>query len=81
MLDLSRLDLEEVATALADQTADEHRWLINPQKTPDRGYAYPSEMCHIRELVLPIPAVPAIAVITTAVGCGPPPSSSRSAVS
>lgn len=30
MLDLSRLDLEEVANALADQTDYEHRWLINP---------------------------------------------------
>ncbi|MGW3470482.1 UPF0158 family protein [Saccharopolyspora sp. NPDC000995] len=30
MLDLSRLDLEEIATALADQTDYEHRWLINP---------------------------------------------------
>lgn len=31
MLDLSRLDLEEIATALQDQTDYEHRWLINPQ--------------------------------------------------
>ncbi|MEU6266212.1 UPF0158 family protein [Saccharopolyspora shandongensis] len=31
MLDLSRLDLEEIATALADQTDFEHRWLINPR--------------------------------------------------
>lgn len=31
MLDLSRLDLEEIATALADQTGDEHRWLIRPE--------------------------------------------------
>ena len=30
MLDLSRLDLDEIATALADQTDYEHRWLINP---------------------------------------------------
>lgn len=30
MLDLNRLDLEEIATALADQTDYEHRWLINP---------------------------------------------------
>jgi hypothetical protein len=30
MLDLSRFDLEEIATALADQAAYEHRWLINP---------------------------------------------------
>ena len=29
MLDLSSLDLEEIATALADQTDYEHRWLIN----------------------------------------------------
>ena len=34
MLDLNRLDLEEIATALADQTDYEHRWLINPR---DRG--------------------------------------------
>ena len=31
VLDLSRVDLEEIATALADQTDDEHRYLINPQ--------------------------------------------------
>jgi len=31
VLDLSNLDLEEIATALADQTDYEHRWLINPQ--------------------------------------------------
>jgi hypothetical protein len=31
MLDLSKLDLEEIATALADQTDYEHRWLINPR--------------------------------------------------
>lgn len=31
MLDLSSVDLEEIATALADQTDYEHRWLINPQ--------------------------------------------------
>jgi hypothetical protein len=31
MLDPSSLDLEEIATALADQTAYEHRWLINPE--------------------------------------------------
>jgi hypothetical protein len=30
VLDLSRLDLDEIATALADQTDYEHRWLINP---------------------------------------------------
>jgi hypothetical protein len=31
VLDLGRLDLEEIANALADQTGYEHRWLINPQ--------------------------------------------------
>jgi hypothetical protein len=31
MVDLSSLDLEEIAAALADQTDYEHRWLINPQ--------------------------------------------------
>jgi hypothetical protein len=31
MLDLSSLDLEEIANALADQADYEHRWLINPQ--------------------------------------------------
>ena len=31
MLDLNSIDLEEIATALADQTDYEHRWLINPQ--------------------------------------------------
>jgi hypothetical protein len=30
MLGLSRLDLEELATALADQTDYQYRWLINP---------------------------------------------------
>lgn len=31
MLDLSEIDLDEVATALADQTDYEHRWLIDPR--------------------------------------------------
>lgn len=31
MLELNRLDLEEIATAMADQTDYEHRWLINPE--------------------------------------------------
>src|SRR5215213_6941930 len=31
MLDLSSLDLEEIAAALQDQTDYEHRWLIDPQ--------------------------------------------------
>ncbi|WGY02178.1 UPF0158 family protein [Nocardioides sp. QY071] len=30
MLDLTAVDLEELATALADQTEYEHRWLIDP---------------------------------------------------
>jgi hypothetical protein len=30
VLDLSSLDLEEIVTAVADQTDYEHRWLINP---------------------------------------------------
>ncbi len=30
MLDLSRLDLDEIANALSDQTDYEHRWLTNP---------------------------------------------------
>jgi len=31
MLDLSAIDVEEIATALADQTDYEHRWLIDPR--------------------------------------------------
>lgn len=31
MLDLDAFDVEEIATALADQTDYEHRWLINPR--------------------------------------------------
>lgn len=31
VLDLSRLDLEEIATALSDQTDYDHRWLIDPK--------------------------------------------------
>src|SRR5215831_3547181 len=31
VLDLSSLDLEEIANALADQTDYEHHWLINPE--------------------------------------------------
>jgi hypothetical protein len=31
MLDLDAIDVEEVATALADQTDYEHRWLIDPR--------------------------------------------------
>jgi len=30
VFELSSLDLEEIATALADQTGYEHRWLIDP---------------------------------------------------
>jgi Uncharacterised protein family (UPF0158) len=30
MLDLNAVDVEEIATALADQTDYEHRWLIDP---------------------------------------------------
>ena len=30
MLDLNRVDLEAIATALADQTDGEHQWLIDP---------------------------------------------------
>jgi hypothetical protein len=31
VLELGKLDLDEIANALADQTDYEHRWLINPQ--------------------------------------------------
>lgn len=31
MLDLDRLDLDEIATALQDQTDYEHHWLIDPR--------------------------------------------------
>jgi hypothetical protein len=31
VLDLKGLDLEEIATALADQTDYDHRWLIDPE--------------------------------------------------
>lgn len=31
MLELSQLDLDEIATALSDQTDDDHRWLIDPK--------------------------------------------------
>ena len=31
MLDLSAIDVEEIATALTDQTDYEHRWLIDPR--------------------------------------------------
>ena len=31
MLDLGRIEVEEIATALADQTDYEHRWLIDPR--------------------------------------------------
>lgn len=31
MLDLHAVDVEEIATALADQTDYEHRWLIDPR--------------------------------------------------
>jgi hypothetical protein len=31
MLELSNLDLEEIATALADRTDYDHRWLIDPR--------------------------------------------------
>jgi len=31
VLDLSKLDVDEIANALSDQTDYEHRWLINPR--------------------------------------------------
>jgi hypothetical protein len=31
VLDLDAVDVEEIATALADQTDGEHRWLIDPR--------------------------------------------------
>src|SRR2546423_2534474 len=31
MLDLDKLDVDEIAMALADQTDDEHVWLIDPR--------------------------------------------------
>ena len=31
MLDLGGIDIEEIATALADQTDFEHRWLVDPR--------------------------------------------------
>jgi hypothetical protein len=31
MLDLGGINIEEIATALADQTDDDHRWLIDPR--------------------------------------------------
>ena len=31
MLDLDSIDIEEIATALADQTDYDHRWLIDPR--------------------------------------------------
>ena len=31
MLDLDGIDVEEIATALADQTDYEHRWLLDPR--------------------------------------------------
>jgi len=31
MLDVGRLDVDEIATALSDQTDYEHRWLIDPR--------------------------------------------------
>ena len=31
MLDLAEIDVEEIATALADQTDYEHRWLLDPR--------------------------------------------------
>lgn len=45
MLELSSLDLGEIAIALADQTGYEHWWLINPETgeivfwTSDTGIA------------------------------------------
>jgi hypothetical protein len=55
VLDLSRFDLEQIGSALADQDNFEHRWLINPQTgqiefgTIDTGIdgetaAYPDEL-------------------------------------
>jgi hypothetical protein len=40
VLELGDLDLDEVASALADQTDYEHRWLINPQTGEIRRSRY-----------------------------------------
>ena len=37
MLDLSSLDLEEIAGALAGQTDYEHHWLVNPDTERSRS--------------------------------------------
>jgi hypothetical protein len=69
MLDLNRLDLEEIATALADQTDHEHRWLIDPHlsrsswvsSTPERAAATGttghtlSECSTVKSIAIPPP--------------------------
>lgn len=48
MFDLCKIDVGEIATALADQTDYEHRWLINPRTgqvaywTSDTGIDVPT---------------------------------------
>jgi hypothetical protein len=65
MLDLSRLDLDEIANALSDQTDYEHRWLINPDTgqvvfwTPDTGIdgKTPVDLDELDELCIdPLPS-------------------------
>jgi hypothetical protein len=66
MLDLDRVDLEAVATALEDQTDYEHRWLIDPRTGEIAFWTYdlgidgqnPVDLDELDDLVLidPLPS-------------------------
>ena len=66
MLDLTALDLDEIATALADQSSYEHRWLINIQTgeivfwTRDTGIdgQYPIDLDELDPDLLSIDSLP-----------------------
>ena len=58
MLDLGGIEVEEIATALADQTDYEHRWLIDPRTgqvafwTSGTGIGNPAEIDELDLIVI-----------------------------
>ena len=70
MLDLGGIDIEEIATALADHTDHEHRWLIDPRTgqvtfwTSDTGIDGENPV-ELNELdLIPIDPLPALRVVS-----------------
>jgi hypothetical protein len=54
VLDLSSIDLEEIASALSDQNDYEHHWLINPDSTDTQILPCPeARNCWDRRALMP----------------------------